>query len=88
MGYGVEITFTLLDSAYREFTGAITQAKSKGGHVSIFGGIYGSSDGSYTTTTNSWDQVYTHDGDKTVTLMAKNVKVPLVLGTVITTISS
>jgi hypothetical protein len=44
-------------------------------------------DGDYTTTTNSWDSLYTHDGDKSVTLRAQNVKVPLVLGTVITTIS-
>jgi hypothetical protein len=108
MAYGVETTFTLLDSAYKEFTGAITEAKLQNGHLSIFGGIYGSSgkclflrlwmcpgrklikiaDGSYTTSTNSWDQLYTHDGDKTITLRAQNVKVPLVLGTVVTTISS
>jgi len=88
VGYGIEISFTLVDNAYKEFTGAVTTAKSQGGSLSIFGGIYGSSNGDSSSTTNSWDQIATNDAGKSVTLRAQNVKVPTVLGSVITTISS
>ena len=43
IGYGVEIEFTLTDTAYTAFTGAISSAKSAGGSISVFGSLYGKS---------------------------------------------
>ena len=43
IGYGVEIKFTLTDTAYTAFTGAISSAKSADGSISVFGSLYGKS---------------------------------------------
>jgi len=43
IGYGVEVVFTLTDTAYNAFTGAISSAKSAGGSISVFGSLYGKS---------------------------------------------
>ncbi len=43
IGYGVEIEFTLTDTAYTAFTGAISSAKSADGSISVFGSLYGKS---------------------------------------------
>lgn len=88
MGYGVEIKFTLIDNSYKAFKEAIVQAKQSGGSMSIFGSLYGKSDGSYSKTYESWDNIITKDGGNEITLVAQNVKVPQILGTIITTISA
>ena len=38
----------------------------------------------YTSTYNDWSDIQTFDGDSQVILLAQNVKVPQVLGTIIT----
>ena len=43
LGYGIETRFTLTQSAYNLLQGAISQAKSSGGSLSIFGSLYGKS---------------------------------------------
>jgi hypothetical protein len=43
MGYGVEMNFTLTDTAYKNLTEAINKAKDTSGSLSIFGAIYGNS---------------------------------------------
>jgi hypothetical protein len=42
----------------------------------------------YTSTYNDWSNIQTNDNDNSVILLAQNVKVPQVLGTIITTLSS
>ena len=40
MGYGVEVSFTLNDSAFRRVQDAVKTATSRNGGFSIFGSIY------------------------------------------------
>ncbi|KAN0095013.1 hypothetical protein V8E51_015724 [Hyaloscypha variabilis] len=86
IGYGVEIEFTLTDTAYTAFTGAISSAKSAGGSISVFGSLYGKSGSSSTSTFNPWSNIQTIGSSNTVILRAQNAKVPQVLGTIITTL--
>ncbi|KAK3939647.1 hypothetical protein QBC46DRAFT_459560 [Diplogelasinospora grovesii] len=87
MGYGVETTFQLEKTAYERLAGAISTAKSSGGSISIFGSLYGKSDGSYSSTYEPWDNIKQHKEGNTITLLAHNNKVPMILGATITTIT-
>jgi len=41
LGYGIQVIFTLTDTAYTSLTEAITSARSSSGSISIFGFLYG-----------------------------------------------
>lgn len=87
LAYGVETVFTLKKTAFDGVVGAISSAQSSGGSLSIFGSLYGKSDGSYSSTYESWNNIKTHSDTNTVRLLAHHNKVPVVLGTTITKIS-
>jgi hypothetical protein len=41
LGYGIQVTFTLTDTAYNYFNEAVNSAQSSSGYISIFGFLYG-----------------------------------------------
>jgi len=84
VAYGVETIFTLEKSAFETVVKTINTARSEGGSLSIFGSLYGTSDGSHSSTFESWSNIKTHSENNTVVLLAHHNKVPTVLGTTIT----
>jgi len=42
LGYGIQVTFYLTNTAYSAFTEALSSAQSSSGSISIFGFLYGS----------------------------------------------
>jgi hypothetical protein len=83
VGYGVEISFTISNNTWDRFYGYVRKAQSGGGHVSLFGNLYGAGGGGAGGSYQPWDNIVMTNSTRGVTLRAQNNKVPTLLGAIL-----
>ncbi|KAI1611777.1 hypothetical protein EDD36DRAFT_465637 [Exophiala viscosa] len=80
--YGVEITFKLSKSAWDTVHQVRTDTSTSNNSMSIFGCIYSNDSSSSSSNTTSFDSLKLTSSDNSVTMLAVNDGVPLVLGAI------